>query len=139
MARTRLIRNVTAWLLAVVALIGMAKAHQAPNSEAYLDFQADRVELEVVIPGAEYSYASGNRIAADEVSRAQARRYLSGLISASGGAARWDPVVVGADEGGRVDGGWRYAEPRGHHGTGPSVCVDDSVYLVRRGGAPDDF
>lgn len=97
MARTRLIRNVTAWLLAVVALIGMAKAHQAPNSEAYLDFQADRVELEVVIPGAEYSYASGNRVAADEVSRAQARRYLADYISASSGADVWQTRVESLD------------------------------------------
>lgn len=97
MARTRLIRIGIAWLLAAVALTGIAKAHQAPNSEAYLDFQADRVELEVVIPGAEYSYASGNRIAADEVSRAQAKRYLSDLISASSGADVWQTRVERLD------------------------------------------
>ncbi|MBA4766601.1 MAG: HupE/UreJ family protein [Porphyrobacter sp.] len=97
MARTRLIRIVAAWLLAVVALTGMAKAHQAPNSEAYLDFQADRVELEVVIPAAEYAYASGNRIAADEVSRAQARRYLADFISASSGADVWQTRVESLD------------------------------------------
>lgn len=97
MARTRLIRIGIAWLLAVVALTGVAKAHQAPNSEAYLDFQADRVELEIIIPGAEYSYASGNRIAADGVSRTQARRYLSDLISASGGADVWQTQVESLD------------------------------------------
>lgn len=94
MACTRMIRYVTAWLLTFAALTGMAKAHQAPNSEAYLDFQSDQLELEVVIPAAEYGFASGNRIAADEVSRAQARRYLADSISASDGTGVWRTRVT---------------------------------------------
>ena len=89
MARTRLIRIVTAWLIAVAALTGTVRAHQAPNSEAYLDFQANRVELEIVIPAAEYAYASGQRVAQDDAVRAQARRYLAETIPASGDAGAW--------------------------------------------------
>lgn len=93
MARTRIVRIVMAWLLAAVALTGMARAHQAPNSEAYLDFQTDRVTLEVVIPAAEYAYASGHRIAGDDASRSQARRYLTDTISVSSGAGMWKTRV----------------------------------------------
>lgn len=95
MARTRLILIVAAWLLAAISLTSTVRAHQAPNSEAYLDFQADRVELEVVIPAAEYAYASGNRVADDDASRAQAQRYLADTISASSGAGRWAMQVEG--------------------------------------------
>ena len=89
MARTRLILIVMAWLLAVVALTGTARAHQAPNSEAYLDFQTDRIAMEVMIPAAEYAYASGHRVAGDNASRTQARRYLTDSISASSGSDAW--------------------------------------------------
>ncbi len=93
MARARLIRIVTAWLLAAVALTGAARAHQAPNSEAYLDFQTNRVELEVVIPAAEYAYASGNRVADDDAAWAQARRYLGETVSAGNAAGGWRTQV----------------------------------------------
>ncbi|KPF63087.1 HupE/UreJ family protein [Porphyrobacter sp. AAP60] len=93
MARARLIMIVTAWLLAAVALTGAARAHQAPNSEAYLDFQTDHVELEVVIPAAEYAYASGNRVADDDAAWAQARRYLGETVSASSAAGGWRTQV----------------------------------------------
>jgi len=93
MARTRLIVIIAAWLLAAVSLTGPARAHQAPNSEAYLDFQSDRVELEVVIPAAEYAYASGNRIVGDDASRAQAQLYLADTISASSAAGGWGMQV----------------------------------------------
>jgi len=89
MARTRLILIVMAWLLAVVALTGTARAHQAPNSEAYLDFQTDHIAIEVMIPAAEYAYASGHRVAGDNASRTQARRYLTDSISASSGSDAW--------------------------------------------------
>jgi HupE / UreJ protein len=93
MACTRLVRLVMAWLLAVGALTGMARAHQAPNSEAYLDFQAGRVELEVVIPAAEYAYASGNRVTDDDAAWAQARRYLGKTVSASSDVGAWRTKV----------------------------------------------
>jgi hypothetical protein len=93
MARSRLIRIVIVLLLAVGVLTGTASAHQAPNSEAYLDFRADRVQLEVVIPAAEYAYASGQSIAGDDVSRMQVRRHLADTISASSGAAMWRTQV----------------------------------------------
>lgn len=89
MASPRLIRLITAWVLAIAALTGTARAHQAPNSEAYLDFEADRVKLEVVIPAAEYAFASGNSITGDNVSRTGARRYLADSVSASSGADVW--------------------------------------------------
>lgn len=89
MARPRLILIVMAWLLAAVALTDTARAHQAPNSEAYLDFQTDRIAMEVMIPAAEYAYASGHRVAGDNASRAQARRYLTDSISASSGSDAW--------------------------------------------------
>ncbi|WP_379923293.1 HupE/UreJ family protein [Erythrobacter sp. R86502] len=97
MARTRLIRFFVAWLLTVVALTGMATAHQAPNSEAYLDFHADRVELELVIPAAEYAYASGNRVANEDAAKAQARRYLGETISARGSGGAWQMQVNSLD------------------------------------------
>lgn len=93
MAGTRIARIVMVWLLAVGVFTGTARAHQAPNSEAYLDFQTDRVELEVVIPANEYTYASGNRVAEDDASRAQARRYLADFVSASSGAGVWGTRV----------------------------------------------
>lgn len=93
MARTRLIRIVIAWLFAVAALAGTAEAHQAPNSEAYLDFQAEGAELEVVIPAAEYAYASGNRVADDDAARAQARHYLAETVSASSASGGWRTQV----------------------------------------------
>lgn len=89
MARTRLILVALGWLLAALMHMGTASAHQAPNSEAYLDFQADRVQLEIVIPAAEYAYASGNRIAGDADSRERAQRYLTDSISASGNNGAW--------------------------------------------------
>jgi hypothetical protein len=93
MARTRLILVVTGWLLAAIMHMDPASAHQAPNSEAYLDFQADRVQLEIVIPAAEYAYASGESIAGGEESLAQARRYLAKSISAIGAAQMWQTRV----------------------------------------------
>lgn len=93
MARTRLIRMVAVWLLAVGVLTSMARAHQAPNSEAYIDFQDDGVELEVIIPAAEYAYASGNPIADQDEARAQARRYLGETVSALGPAGTWRTQV----------------------------------------------
>ncbi len=93
MARARLILTVIAWLLAAVALTGTARAHQAPNSEAYLDFQTDRVTMEVVIPAAEYAFASGQRITGDDASQTQARRYLTESISASSGSDAWRTQV----------------------------------------------
>ena len=93
MARTRLILIVIAWLLAAVALTGTARAHQAPNSEAYLDFQSDRVTVEVVIPAAEYAFASGQRITGDDASQTQARRYLVDSISARRGSDVWRTKV----------------------------------------------
>lgn len=93
MAGARLIRIVMLWLFASVAMAGAARAHQAPNSEAYLDFQADRVELEVVIPAAEYAFASGNRVAGDDAARVQARRYLGGNISVRSAAGQWQTRV----------------------------------------------
>lgn len=89
MARTRLILVVTGWLLAALMHMGTARAHQAPNSEAYLDFQADRVQLEVVIPAAEYAYASGNRIDGDNASRVKAQRYITDSVSASSEGGIW--------------------------------------------------
>lgn len=83
MARARIIRLITAWLMAMAALTGAgAHAHQAPNSEAYVDIHDDRVELEIVIPAAEYAYASGNQTAVDDRNREKARQYLGGSITA---------------------------------------------------------
>ena len=82
-----------AWLIAVTALTATARAHQAPNSEAYLDFQADHVELEVVIPAAEYAYASGHRVGQDDAAHAQAQRYLADTIAANGGGGLWRTQV----------------------------------------------
>jgi HupE / UreJ protein len=94
MARARIVLVFTAVLLALAAMFGPAKAHQAPNSEAYLDFQDSHVEIEVVIPATEYAYASGNRIADDEAARGQARRYLVDNISARNtGAGAWQKRV----------------------------------------------
>jgi hypothetical protein len=93
MARARLIRIVVAWLIVVAAMPNAAVAHQAPNSEAYLDFQDDHVQLELVIPAAEYAYASGNRIGGDGAALALARRYLSENISASSDAGSWQMQV----------------------------------------------
>ena len=93
MARPRLILFVGTWLLAIATLTGTAMAHQTPSSEAYLDFQADRVELEVVIPAAEYGYASGQSINGDEASCVQARRYLAASISAKSGSVGWRTQV----------------------------------------------
>lgn len=97
MARARLILVITGWLLAAVMHMGTARAHQAPNSEAYLDFQSDRVELELVIPAAEYAYASGHRVANDNAARAQARRYLGDTISVNGGTGPWRMEVGSLD------------------------------------------
>jgi hypothetical protein len=95
MARTRLIPIVTAWLIALFVLAAAANAHQSPNSEAYLDVQTDRVELEVVIPAAEYAYASGNRVAEDDAARGQARSYLAETISASSEGGAWRTKIKG--------------------------------------------
>lgn len=94
MARARIVLVFTALLLALAAMVGPAKAHQAPNSEAYLDFHDSYVEMEVVIPAAEYAYASGNSIADDSAARGQAWRYLGDNISArnTGGGA-WQTRV----------------------------------------------
>jgi HupE / UreJ protein len=94
MARARIILIVTAVMLAFAAMMGPAKAHQAPNSEAYLDFHDRHVEIEVVIPAAEYAYASGNSTADDDAARADARRYVRDNISArnTGGGA-WQTRV----------------------------------------------
>lgn len=93
MARARLILVVTGWLLAAMMHMGPASAHQAPNSKAYLDFQADRVQLEIVIPAAEYAFASGNRIAGDAASRERAQRYIAGSVSASSNSGEWQTLV----------------------------------------------
>lgn len=83
MARTRLILVVTAWLTALVTLGSVAAhAHQAPNSEAYVDIDDRQVTLEVAIPAAEYSYASGHPATDDPAARKVAARYLRETISA---------------------------------------------------------
>lgn len=94
MARARMIRIITVWFIALAAITGVAEAHQAPNSEAYLDFQDNHIEVEVVIPAAEYAFASGNRVAGDDTARAEARRYLGDNISASDtGTGAWPSRV----------------------------------------------
>lgn len=93
MARTRLILVVMGWLLVALMHIGTAQAHQAPNSEAYLDFEADRIQLEVVVPAAEYAFASGNRIAGDAVARGKAQRYFADHVSASSKSGAWRTQV----------------------------------------------
>lgn len=99
MASSRLIGLMQAWAIALVALTGIAAhAHQAPNSEAYVDFHERHVTLDIVIPAAEYAYASGNLPAGNDAARTRARRYLLESISAqSGGAGGWKTRVERLD------------------------------------------
>ncbi|OBX19510.1 hypothetical protein A9995_07095 [Erythrobacter sp. QSSC1-22B] len=75
----------------------LALAHVTPNSEGQLDLYDDRVELEVIIPAAEYSFASEHPAANDAQSLKLAETYLSnqiGLISPSGN--RWTTEIYEA-------------------------------------------
>jgi HupE / UreJ protein len=140
MARARIILIVTAVLVALGALMGPAKAHQAPNSEAYLDFQDSHVEIEVVIPAAEYAYASGNSTADDDAARAQARRYLGDNISARNtGAGAWqtrvDRLVFITRDGSRDLVATLSLLPRGPSGLGEFTLSWRAVI----GAVPDHF
>lgn len=97
MAGARIIGGVTAWLIACFVVMGAAKAHQATNSEAYVDFRSDHIELNVVIPAAEYAFASGNLVEDNAAARAHVQRYLGKSISARSGARLWQTRVDRAE------------------------------------------
>lgn len=98
MAGTRLglaARLLCIWVVASFSAVALA--HVTPNSEGRLDLYNDRVELEVTIPAAEYSFASEHRAANDAQSLQLAETYLSnqiGLISPSG--KRWTTEISAA-------------------------------------------
>ena len=53
-----------------------AQAHLTPNSEVNVDFGADRIVVDVIIPQGEYAYATGNPVTNDAASLETARRFL---------------------------------------------------------------
>lgn len=95
MAGTRIGLSARAlFILLVASFSALAQAHTTPNSEGRLDIYDDRVELEITIPAAEYSFASDHSASNDVQSLALAKTYLSkqiSLISPSGG--RWTTEI----------------------------------------------
>ncbi len=82
------------FILLVASFSALAQAHATPNSEGRLDIYDDRVELEVIIPAAEYSFASDHPASNNLQSLELAETYLSeqiSLISPRGG--RWTTEI----------------------------------------------
>lgn len=73
-------RRIVALVLAVLALLGWsqaASAHLTPNSDVTLRFEGGRAEATIIVPAAEYAYASGHGARNDPPELSEARAYLA--------------------------------------------------------------
>jgi hypothetical protein len=96
----RILRNLISMLVAVLFAAAPAPAHLMPNSAIYLDFAADRVTAELLIPLNELQFGSGLRIRADPAGfaadRAQAADYVRRHLAVRGADGRpWTVRLTG--------------------------------------------
>ncbi|GGD62233.1 membrane protein [Croceicoccus mobilis] len=68
-------------VLAMLSWSESAFAHLTPNSEVTLHLSGDRVEAQIIVPAAEYAYASSHRAGNGETDLADARKYLARRIT----------------------------------------------------------
>ncbi|MBB3992215.1 HupE/UreJ family protein [Croceicoccus naphthovorans] len=81
-----------AYLLACISLAfsPAAFAHLTPNSEVTLSFEKGGISADIVVPAAEYSFASGNEASNESASLRAAQRYLLNRVQVYGpDASRW--------------------------------------------------
>ncbi|WP_164844089.1 HupE/UreJ family protein [Croceicoccus ponticola] len=100
----------------------VAHAHLTPNSEVTLSFEENRVDASIVIPAAEYAYASGNRTDNSPASLERARRYLRDRTRITGPTGETWPL--------RIDT-IRFAQV-----AGPSDLLADARFVAPAGARP---
>lgn len=81
-----------------------AAAHLTPNSELRLQPVADGYAVEVIVPAAEYAYASGNKADNTPAWRSVAVGYLQERFRATGADGEALPVTIGDVRFARVSG-----------------------------------
>ncbi|MBS7671080.1 HupE/UreJ family protein [Croceicoccus gelatinilyticus] len=81
-----------------------AAAHLTPNSEIRLQPVADGYVVKVIVPAAEYAYASGNKAENAPAARAAALDYLQERFRVTGADGEVLPVTIGDVRFARVSG-----------------------------------
>lgn len=125
-------------VIAIMAALGwsqVASAHLTPNSDVTLHFAGDHAEATIIVPAAEYAYASGHGARNRPAELGEARAYLSRRMALAGADGKSLPMRIDALRFAKVAGPAdllatvRFAMPDGSD-SGPftlrwSVVVDD--------------